>query len=127
MATSPRAGAPRASAKSKATEPAAPVAPDTESAEAAQDEVDAEGDENAKITVAFQGKDYTFVRAAVRSPQFRRYWGKGQDVMGMELLLGEDQFDALLENTAGPDGFTPAGTFTDFVSAVGDALQVPNS
>ena len=57
----------------------------------------------------------------------RRLYQQGRDLVAVEWLLGQEQFDRFLASTADEDGATPETVYRDFTKAIGDAVGAGNS
>ena len=92
----------------------------------AADQAVAESDKGA-VKLHVDDAVYEFPRKRLFSPQFRRYMQKGLDAVGIEYLLGAQQFDAFLDATADEDGVTSDEDYAKLMEAVGEAMGVGNS
>lgn len=98
---------------------------DTSAADAAVAEVTAEQD--AVVTIDFEGTKYTFKRKKLDAPQFRLFMQKDRDVAAIEWLLGPVQFNAFLRATADEDGCTPTESYARLIEDISKSVGAGNS
>jgi hypothetical protein len=84
-------------------------------------------DPKTMVSLPFKGKVYTFKRKRIEAVQFRKRMQQRLDADAVEWLLGEQQFDRLMEDTADEDGCTSVEVWGEFFDALGEAVGTGNS
>jgi hypothetical protein len=104
-----------------------PVNEAARTASAAVAEVQAENDPDTVVEFEHLGQRYSFKRKRLNALQFLGPMQRNHDTIAIEWLIGPEQYRRFLISAADEDGCTSRTAFSDFLSAISEAVRVPNS